>query len=395
MRALLVAAVIAGCSDEVAQFESCGDSCEPGDFKELWFFDANRAIELTPDGHIVQGAWQALTFSDLQLENPRDVPVPSLRPNEAIGAFRVGPGDDIALFGVESHDDHTSTFRLHALDASASERWVTDMPVGIVAAPTPLHFFISSAVDKQSSIAALGASSGVAEWTITAQRDLGASGTFGAVLPDGGLAATMLFTSTLTVGTSQLIGRPIYGSAVVMALAPDGSPGWTALFQTTNGASPLIAALATGPRGEVAVVYQAHSLDTAAGHVVLPQIDQYGSSGVALFGPDGALVFAVPLGEFTGTTSVATDGQTVYVGSGQYRDASDSEIRAIRDTGVVWTQAIGGPGRQSVQVRGLTASGLLVTAGSLFSFHDNAPPAAFEIAGVTSRAPQAMFYLEP
>ena len=396
---MLVAAVLAGCTDEVATFESCGDSCQPGDFKALWFFETNRAIELAPNGEIAQGTWQGLTFSDLQLENPRDVPVPSLGPNEHVGSFRIGPGGDIALFGVESHADYSSTFRLHALDASANERWVTDMPVGIVAPPTPQQFFLSSSVDKQSSLAALGASNGMTEWTITAQRDLGYSGTFGAVLPDGGLAATMLFTGPLTVGTSQLIGREIYSSAVVMALAPDGSPRWTALFQTTNGDSPLVAALAAGPRGEVAVLYRAHAIDTAVGRTVLPQIDKYGIGGVALLAPDGSLRFAVPLEDLTSTTSVVTDGQTVYVGTGDFDRPNDCEIRAIRDTGIVWTQTITGPGKQSVQLRGLTANGLLVTAGNTFSpsdtIRDNAPRATFEIAGVTSRAPQAMFYLEP
>jgi hypothetical protein len=62
---------------------------------------------------------------------------------------------------------------------------------------------------------------------------------------------------------------------------------------------------------------------------------------------------------------------------------------------VVWSQIVGGPGRQSVRIHGLTANGLLVTASSIFGTHIDEPPAMFELAGVTSRAPQAMFYLEP
>lgn len=399
MRALLVAVVLAGCTDttEVAPtFESCGDSCQPGDFKALWFFDQSRAIELAPGGQIVQSAGQALTFSDLQLENPRDVSVPSLRPTEHVADFRIGRGGDIALFGIEYHADHTGTLHLRALDASANERWATDMPVGIVAAPTPQQFFLSSSVDKQTSISALGAVTGTPEWTINAQVDLGVVGALGAVLPDGGLAASLHFTA-VSIGTTQLTGRAIYGSAVVMALAPDGSPRWTAMFQTTNGGSPQIAAIATGPRGEVAVVYAGETLDAGNIHYTLPAQkelapDQY---GLALFAPDGTLGFAVPLGRITGATGLATDGETVYVGNGRAQSVWDSEVSAVRKDGVVWTQIVSGPGRQSVRILGLTANGLLVTASNLFGLHDSDPPAMFELAGVTSRAPQAMFYLEP
>src|SRR5438128_1714726 len=97
----------------------------PGDVKDLWFFDTRRTFAMTPDGGIVEASERTLTYSDVHLENPREVGLASLSAMEYASAVRIGSDGALAVY-TENLGPPTTTLphHIHALDANANERWV-------------------------------------------------------------------------------------------------------------------------------------------------------------------------------------------------------------------------------------------------------------------------------
>ncbi len=377
--------------------------CGPGAVRAGRFVRAeytSDAFAANHAGQVVRGAKGELAWLDSSLAPGLTVPLDGS--HSELDPVKVSIADDgeVVLLGHD-RDDFSANPELRELAADGQQRW--RLPLGLSSEPDqiaigpslvflgPGHskvpFTIPGHTLTGGFVLALDRATGNVAWELALPLYDPAVGTSFrlAALPDGGVALSGAFTTTLALGgNAATLTAPAAARAAGFVAVIDAAGHGRWAIELDPGDDPSRQAdasldtLATGPGGEVAVIGGWDGTTATFGGISLPHVTE-GSYPlgrmVALVAPDGQIRWAHPFGRrHERIESVVTDGVEVIAAGGSDAPISFDPDRTepedtdgylvSTDTAQRWFRAARGRGSQWATVHALTADGLLASVPS-------------------------------
>ncbi len=369
-----IACLVVGCTDDLGDpgrpVASCTD-CGPGALAAGRFFEDADLIAASSTGHVVRAGESYVRWLDASF-TPHD----SASLDEGVPfVLAAGADGSAAVIARDGTNGHPS---LTMFGADGVRQWrvaLGDRRPDAVAVGEQLVFVgapadggtVTFADGREVSgdwVIALDRATGVLAWSASwAPVSTGAPrhDVVATALPGGGVAIGGSFGGTLALGGDAApLSTASQSAGFVAAFDANGRARWATLVPGTNTS---IAAIASGPAGEVAIAVW----------------DAFNAQSLALLAPDGPVRWTAPAGrafeELLG--GIATDGTTVYAAGDYWQHALAFDPDRLAPNGrdgwlaafdgapaPRWLRRVRGAGEQAMSLFAATPDRLIVAIHS-------------------------------